>query len=103
MFAPTVYSWFVWLSEQVLIVYARSINSMALIQEAEFVYCAVGAESLNTMQVNLRLNSATLCINTSLPNRIYSSFLNHGWTSEIRRNFLTSWGNCFTNWKYTKI
>lgn len=68
---------FVWFSEQNAIVSACSFNSLALIKGAEFVYCAVRTESLNIMQVNLCLNRVTICMNTSLPNRIYSLFLNH--------------------------
>jgi hypothetical protein len=74
MFARTVYSCILCGSQTNIC----SFNSLALIEEAEFVYCAVRTESLNKMQVNFGFNRVKICMNTSLPNRIYSSFLNRG-------------------------
>jgi hypothetical protein len=46
---------FVWISEQTAIISLYSINCLIFITEMEFVYCAVQAESFNTIQVNLKL------------------------------------------------
>jgi hypothetical protein len=44
--------------EQIAIISLYSINWLVFITETECVYCAVGTEPLNTIQVNLRLSRA---------------------------------------------
>jgi hypothetical protein len=47
----TVFMCFVWISEQTAIISLYNINWLICITETECVYCAVRAESLNTLQV----------------------------------------------------
>jgi len=46
---------FVWISEQTAIIFLYNINRLVFITETECVYCAVRTESLNIIQVNLKL------------------------------------------------
>lgn len=46
---------FLWLSEQTAFVPLCSVNSEVYLTEANYVYCAVLTEYLNTVQDNLRL------------------------------------------------
>jgi hypothetical protein len=46
---------FVWISEQTAIISLYSINLLVFITQTECVYCAVGAKSLDLIQVKLSL------------------------------------------------
>jgi len=48
---------FVWISEQTAIISLYSINWLVFITVMECVYCAVGAEYLNTIEANLGSNA----------------------------------------------
>jgi hypothetical protein len=78
MFARTVCSWFCVVLKARCDGFGVQHQLFGINKKAEFVYCAVRAESLNIKQVNLCLNKVKIFINISLPNRMYSSFLNHG-------------------------
>jgi len=51
-----VYLCFVWISEQAAIISLHIINWLVFITETECVYCAVRAESVNTVPFNLGLS-----------------------------------------------
>jgi len=48
----SVFTCFVWISEQTAIIFLYSINRLVFITETECVYCAVRTERLNAIQVN---------------------------------------------------
>jgi hypothetical protein len=70
-FCPhSVFTCFVWISEQTAIISVYNINWLVFITETESVYCAVRTGSLHTRNGKLKLKNSTFC-----PHSVFMCFV----------------------------